>query len=205
MARVRDKCRLCRRERTKLFLKGGRCFSPKCPIEKKGAVPPGVHGIKSGIKPSGFGIQLREKQKIKRYYGVLEKQFKNYYKEATKSDNKGEELLRLLETRLDNIVYRLKLAPSKSMARQLVRHGHVFVNKKKVMSPSYRAKVGDKVALDRIALGLVVVEEWMGRKDIKVPSWLKAAKGSGEVKKIPSREDMPQDMKEDVVVEFYSR
>lgn len=205
MARVRDKCRLCRRERTKLFLKGGRCFSPKCPIERKGAVPPGVHGIKSGMKLSGFGIQLREKQKIKRYYGVLERQFKNYYKEAAGFENKGEELLRLLEMRLDNTIYRLKLAPSKSMARQLTRHGHVFVNGKKVMSPSYRVRVGDKVALGRHALGLVAVEEWMSRKDIKVPSWLKAAKGGGEVRKLPSRKDMPQDVNEDMVVEFYSR
>ncbi len=205
MARITDKCRLCRRERVKLFLKGGRCLSPKCPIEKRGAVPPGFYGIRSGIKPSDYAIQLREKQKAKRYYGILEKQFKNYYQKASGLVNRGEGLLKLLEMRLDNVIHRLGLAPSRAMARQLVNHGHILVNGKKVKIPSYQVKVGDQISLDKKAEELVVIEEWLARKEVKIPRWLEKKGKKGKVLRMPKREEMPQDINENLIIEFYSR
>jgi small subunit ribosomal protein S4 len=205
MARLIAKCRLCRRERQKLFLKGGRCFSPKCPIEKNGGIPPGQHGLRSGLKPSEYNTQLREKQKVKRYYGVLEHQFNKYFIEASTEENRGEQLLRLLELRLDNVVNRMGLAPSRAMARQLIRHGHVIVNEKKVKVPSYKVKKGDKVILDKKASNLLSVQEWIERKDEKVPAWLSRKGTSGTVKKLPGREEMPQDFQESLIIEYYSR
>src|SRR5689334_18230085 len=148
MAKYTDaKCRLCRREGVKLYLKGARCYSPKCPIERSGGQLPGQHGKKHGRpRLSGYGIQLREKQKAKRFYGVLEGQFHRYYEEAIKStENTGEVLLQLLETRLDNIVYRLGFTTSRSLARQLVTHGNVLVNDKKADVPSFAVKPGQVV------------------------------------------------------------
>jgi len=143
------KCRLCRREGVKLFLKGARCYSPKCPIEKRGGQVPGQHGKKMGRpRLSGFGIQLREKQKAKRFYGVLETQLHRYYDESIKSSqNTGEVLMQLLETRLDNLVYRLGLTGSRSLARQLVSHGNVLVDGQKIDVPSYAVKPGQVVAV----------------------------------------------------------
>jgi len=206
MARIMKKCRLCRRERTKLFLKGARCFSPKCPIEKRGAVPPGVHGVKSGVRLSTYGKQLREKQKVKRLYGVSERQMKNYFKKAIKEKGAtGELLLRLLETRLDNVVYRLGLAPSRATARQLVVHGHVLVNGKKLTVPSYQVEVGDQIGLTEKAAKMDKIQSWLAKKDLEIPSWLERKGLIGKVKDFPKREEMPQELDEHLIVEFYSR
>lgn len=200
------KCRLCRREKQKLFLKGERCFSPKCPIEKVGPVAPGVHGLKSGFRLSEYGTQLREKQKTKRYYGIMETQFKNYLDKASAIDgDQGENLLRLLELRLDNAVYRLGLAPSRRSARQLIIHGKVLVNGKKVKIPSYHLELKDKVELSKKATKIKSVEAWMAKKDLEIPDWLSREGGLGIVKKEPARKDMPQDIRENLIVEFYSR
>lgn len=206
MARITKKCRLCRREGTKLFLKGARCFSPKCPIEKKGAVPPGVHGVKYTGRLSEYGVQLREKQKVKRTYGVSETQFKRYFSEAVRQKGeRGENLLRMLETRLDNVIYRLGFAPSRAAARQLVVHGHVRVNGKKVRIPSYRVNVGDKITLSKKALQINYIQEWLSRGEVKPPGWLKKLNSGGEVLSLPTREQMPSDVDESLVIEFYSR
>ncbi len=204
MARKIAKCRLCRREGVKLFLKGSRCFSPKCPLEKKGAVPPGVHGVKSSFRKSEYSFQLREKQKAKRLYGVRERQFKNYYQKVADADNRGEELLRQLEVRLDNVVYRLGFAPSRSAARQLVRHGHIWVGDQRVKIPSYQIKVGDKVVLAKKAAQIPYITAWL-KGDYKTPPWLKRKVNQGEVIRLPKREEMPPEIDESLIVEFYSR
>lgn len=197
---------MCRRERSKLFLKGARCFSPKCPIEKRGAVPPGVHGVKSGVRLSTYGKQLREKQKVKRFYGVSERQIKNYFKKVIEEKGAtGELLLRLLETRLDNVVYRLGLAPSRATARQLVVHGHILVNGKKLTIPSYQVKTGDQISLTEKAAKMDKVQSWLAKKDLEIPSWLERKGLVGKVKDFPKREEMPQELDEHLIVEFYSR
>lgn len=207
MARYKDaKCRLCRREGVKLFLKGERCFSPKCPIEKKGAVPPGQHGSKRRRRLSGYGQQLREKQKTKRLYGVLEKPFRNYFSRAVKKgEATGEILLQLLESRLDNLVYRLGLTPSRSVARQLVSHGHVLVDGKKVNIPSYQVKPGQVVSLSAKGLKLEPVKASLANKSAKVPDWLQRKAGIGKMKRLPERSEMPSEIDENLIVEFYSR
>lgn len=207
MARYTDaKCRLCRREGAKLFLKGERCYSPKCPIERKGAVVPGQHGQKRRSRLSDYGRQLREKQKTKRLYGVLERQFKNYFKKAAKAkEATGERLLQFLETRLDNVVFRLGLAPSRSVARQLVSHGHVLVDGKKVNIPSYQVKPGQVVTLAPKGLKIDLVKKSLAEKERKIPAWLERKAAVGKVARLPKREEMDIDIDEHLVVEFYSR
>lgn len=206
MTKFYKKCRLCRREKLKLFLKGERCFSPKCPLEKVGPVAPGVHGLKSGFRLSEYGTQLREKQKTKRYYGVREQQFKNYLGKASMVEgDRGENLLRLLELRLDSVLHRLGLAASKRMARQLITHGKILVNGEKVRTPSYNLKPKDRVELSKSGAKIKSVEVWLAKKDVEIPAWLKRKGASGKVEKIPTREEMPQDIKENLIVEFYSR
>jgi len=201
------KFRLDRREGINLFLKGKRSASPKHPIEKKGAVPPGQHGQRLlRRKPSDFGLQLREKQKVKRMYGVLERQFKRYFGRASKEKgNTGIALLQILETRLDNVVYRLGFAPSRAAARQLVTHGHVLVNNKKVDVPSFNVKIDDIITLVAKAQNLPGVTETLALRGDLQPSWL-ARKGLvGKVNKIPAAEDLESIANEQLIVEYYSR
>jgi len=170
-------CRLCRREKMKLFLKGPRCDSPKCAIERR-PYPPGEHGRDRVRQGSEYLAQLREKQKARRIYGVLEKQFRNYYEEANRQQGiTGENLLRMLELRLDNIVFRANWGASRSQSRQLVRHGHVLVNGKRVTIPSYRARRGDVVSLKDKTRSLIVVRHNLDTLGRQIPPWLE---GGGE-------------------------
>ncbi len=204
MSRKIAKCRLCRREGVKLFLKGARCFSPKCPLEKKGAVPPGVHGVKSSFRKSEYGLQLREKQKAKRLYGLREKQFKNYFRQAEEAENRGQAFLQRLEMRLDNIVYRLGFAPSRAAARQQISHGHILVNGQPVRSPSYQVKVKDQIVLKEQAAQIPYLAEFL-KSDYQPPAWLKRQHNIGSVVRPPRREEMPAEIDESLIVEFYSR
>jgi small subunit ribosomal protein S4 len=200
------KCRLCRREKTKLFLKGERCYSSKCPIERKGALVPGQHGQKKRYRMTDYGRQLREKQKTKRIYGVLEKQFKNYYQKAAKDkETTGEKLLFFLERRLDNIVYRLGFVPSRSVARQLVTHGHVLVDGKKVDIASYQVRPGQVVTLGPKGLKMALVKKSLADKDRKMPAWLKRKAAVGKIVRSPEREEIDSEIDEHLIVEFYSR
>jgi len=207
MARYLDsKCRLCRREGRKLFLKGERCFSPKCPLEKKGAVAPGQHGLKMRRRLSEYGVQLREKQKAKRTYGVLERQFRRYFKKAFKKRGAtGEALLQLLESRLDNVVYRLGFVPSRSVARQLVHHGHILVDGKKVDIPSYQVKPGQVINLNLKAMKMEVVKKSLAEKKKEIPSWLQKKAAVGKIIRLPTREEIGADIAEQLIVEYYSR
>lgn len=199
------KCRLCKREGKKLFLKGERCYSPKCPIEKKGVVPPGQHGQRRKKKLSDYGYQLREKQKAKRIYGILERQFKRYFELAAKKKGAtGETLLQLLETRLDNFIFRLGLVPSKSVARQTVSHGHVTVNGKKVNISSYLVKPGETVTLSPKGLNLPLVKEMLETK-AKPPAWIERKATVGKMIRLPKREEIDTDINEQLIVEYYSR
>jgi small subunit ribosomal protein S4 len=199
------KCRLCRREKTKLFLKGERCFSPACPIEKKGAVPPGQHGLKSSQRPSDYGKQLREKQKVKRFYGLNESQLKNYFQKAIKiRQATGEVLLQMLESRLDNVIYRLGFVSSRHLARQLVNHKHILVEGKKVNIPSYQLKPGQIVSLDKKVLELAEVKKALAEKP-KLPDWLKRKAAVGQIVRLPKREEVEGNIDEKLIVEFYSR
>ncbi len=205
MAKLDKKCRLCRRERQKLFLKGARCYSPNCPIEKKGGVPPGDHGLRSGVRPSEYAKQLRAKQKIKRIFGVSEEKFKQYYEQAEEEKgNTAELLLTFLETRLDNVVKRLGFAPSTATARQLISHGHVLVNGKRVTIPSYQVKKDDLVSLKEKARKIPYIETW-AEEHQEVPAWLKRKGWQGKMERLPEREEMVSGVEESLVVEFYSR
>ena len=200
-------CRLCRREGGKLFLKGTRCYTKKCSFERR-PTPPGQHGVRRR-KMGDYGIQLREKQKVRRVYGVLERQFRNYFREAeTHVGVTGEALLQSLETRLDNVVYRLGFASSRSQARQLVSHGHFAVNGVPSNIPSYALKPGDRVEVRESHRGreaFKVVKETL--KSHTAPDWLAldAAKLSGSIASLPRRDQMPLDLSEQLVVEYYSR
>ena len=201
-------CRLCRREGMKLFLKGERCYTDKCAIEKRN-VPPGQHGRARRAKMVGYGIQLREKQKVKRTYGVLENQFRRYFEEADRRKGiTGELLLQQLERRLDNVVYRLGFATSRPQARQLVRHGHFTINGKKVDIPSYQARPGDIVGLrpsSRENPTIVhAMEEVKGRG---IPEWLSLDAGAiaGKVSQLPTREQINLPVQEQLIVELYSK
>ena len=207
MARYRDAvCRLCRREGIKLFLKGSRCFTDKCAIERRNYVP-GEHGL-SRVKVSPYGLQLREKQKAKRIYGLLERQFRNTFARADRERGiTGENLLKLLERRLDNVVYRLGFAASRKEARVMVTHGHVEVNGRKVSIPSFRVKVGDLVALRPASTLQERVAENLGSGRGQVPPWLElqAEAKRGLVRGLPLREDIQIPVQEQLIVELYSK
>jgi len=210
LARYRDaKCRLCRREGTKLFLKGDRCFRESCAIEKRN-YPPGQHGRDHRPKTVGYGVQLREKQKVKRIYRVLENQFANYFGKAEKGKGiTGEALLLSLERRLDNVVCRLGLAPSRDQARQLVTHGHILVNGRKVDIASAQVKVGDVITLrERLRKNQQVLDSvgTIGGRG-GVPAWLQLdADGlKGTIAALPKREDIQMPIDEQLIVELYSK
>lgn len=208
MARyAKSVCRFCRRENLKLFLKGERCYTEKCAFDRRG-YPPGQHG-QGRKKFSDYGTQLREKQKVKRMYGVLENQFRNYFAEADRQKGiTGEVLLALLERRLDNAVYRLGFANSRNEARQLVRHNHFLVNKAKVNIPSYLIKPGDVIELREKSKKVVrVLEALEGVARRGVPSWLDLEKEQfrGMVKGLPSREEITIPIQEKLIVELYSK
>src|SRR3954465_6344901 len=201
-------CRLCRREGMKLFLKGERCYTEKCAIEKRN-LPPGQHGKLRKAKLVGYGLQLREKQKVKRIYGVLENQFRRYFEMADRQRGiTGETLLQLLERRFDNVIYRLGLATSRAQARQLVRHGHFLVNGRKVDVPSYSLKAGDVVTIKgtstKNATILHAIEEVKGRG---IPEWLLFDSGAltGRVTSLPTREQINLPVQEQLIVELYSK
>jgi small subunit ribosomal protein S4 len=200
-------CRLCRREGAKLFLKGTRCYTKKCAFERR-PTPPGQHGVRRR-KMGDFGIQLREKQKVRRVYGVLERQFRNYFIQAENSEGiTGENLLRSLETRLDNVVFRLGFATSRAQARQLVTHGHFAVNGVATNIPSYVVKPGDKVEVregHRSREAFKLIRETL--KSHTAPEWLSldAANLAGSIASLPRRDQMPLDLSEQLVVEYYSR
>jgi small subunit ribosomal protein S4 len=200
-------CRLCRRENLKLFLKGERCYTEKCAIDRR-TYPPGQHG-QGRKKFSAYGAQLREKQKVKRMYGLLENQFRNVFFESDRRKGiTGEILLSLLERRLDNTVYRLGFANSRNEARQLVRHGHFLVNQTKVNIPSYLVKPGDVVQLREKSKKVVrILEALEGMARRGVPPWLELDKEQlkGQVKAVPSREDITIPIQENLIVELYSK
>jgi small subunit ribosomal protein S4 len=209
MARYRSaKCKLCRREGEKLFLKGDRCFSNKCGIEKRN-YPPGEHGRRRRGKPSKYNIQLREKQKIRRMYGLLEDQFHTYFKRAAQQKGiTGTNLLRLLERRLDNVVYRLGFCSSRAMARQFIRHNHFQVNGKKVNIPSYLVDPGDRISPREKSKNLFLIQESMKAIDTRqmVPYLeIDPSKMEGEFLEIPARDVIPVPMDEQMVVELYSK
>jgi len=202
------KCRQCRREGEKLFLKGEKCFTDKCAIERR-SYAPGQHGQKSGQRLSGFGVQLREKQKMRRTYGVLERQFRKVYFEAERRKGQtGENLLQLLEGRLDNIAYRMGFGASRSEARQLVRHNGVLVNGKRVNIPSFGLRPGDNVELsDKAKQHLRVKAALQAAESRGFPEWLEvdAKAGKGVFKQYPQRADLSATINESLVVELYSR
>lgn len=201
-------CRLCRRENLKLFLKGDRCYTDKCSFEKR-AYAPGQHGQKRAGKYSDYRIQLREKQKVKRIYGVLERQFRLYYEKAEKQKGvTGTNLLITLERRLDNVVYRAGFASSRNQARQLVRHGHIVVNGKKVDIPSYLVSEGDLITLREKSRELSVVKDSLETVIRRgVPKWLELDTQGKQirVKAMPTREDITIPIQENLIVELYSK
>jgi small subunit ribosomal protein S4 len=212
LARDRGKqCRLCRREGMKLFLKGEKCYKPSCPIEKRGTHPPGQHGRNARrSKLIGYGEQLREKQRVKRIYNLLEGQFRNYFeKAASQKGVTGENLLAMLERRLDNVIYRLGFAMSRRQARQLVRHGHVSVNGRKVDIPSFQVRIGDEVGVREKSLNNVHIQgafQTAGGRGR--PGWLEIANTErlvGRVISQPRRDDIDQNINEQLIVELYSK
>ncbi len=202
------KCRLCRREGEKLYLKGAKCYTEKCPFNKR-RYPPGIHGRSGRRKITIYGMQLREKQKVKRIYGVLEGQFRRYFDLARKmGGNIGENLLSILERRLDNVVYRLGFASSRAQARQLVSHGHVLVDGHKVDIPSYLVKPGQVITLKDKAKKFIFVQEALQEKDPQaVPTWLSLDKDEikGTVLRLPIRSDITHPINERLIVELYSK
>ena len=210
MARYTDpSCKLCRREKQKLFLKGTKCFSEKCPIEKRN-YPPGQHGNNRRSKISEYGVQLREKQKIRKTYGLLETQFRNTYEKALRMRGiTGDNLVKLLERRLDNVLYRLSIAPSRKGARQLILHRHITVNGNVVNIPSYILNPGDVVQVKEASRKLETVHESLKRMrgDTGLPSWLNLNKAdlSGTLLSVPERGDIQLNANEQLVVELYSK
>ncbi len=207
MARILNaKCRLCRREGKKLFLKGKRCYGPKCPLDKKGAVPPGIHGQKKRTRLSEFGMQLREKQKVKRIYGINEKQMKSYFLKSKKTAGKstGEYLLQLLESRLDNVVFRAGFTPSRSVARQMVTHGHFLVDNRKINIPSYQIKKDQVVSVSSKALDIPIIKSTLEAK-IMPPKWLEKKGAAVKMVRLPEKKEIEADINEQLIVEFYSR
>jgi small subunit ribosomal protein S4 len=209
LARYTDPvCRLCRREGMKLFLKGAKCFSDKCPIEKRNFAP-GQHGKDRKAKIVGYGLQLREKQKTKRMYFTQEGQFRNYFEKAARGKGvTGEMLLQQLERRLDNVVYRLGFGMSRRLARQLVRHGHVHVNGRKVNIPSYEVSVGEEVTIRESSRKLAVLEqakEFASHQN--APNWLEIDRDNfkGRILSLPKREEIQMPVNEQLIVELYSK
>ena len=208
MARNLDKCRHCRREGEKLFLKGEKCFTDKCPVERR-AYAPGQHGQKSGARLSDYGKQLREKQKVRHIYGLLERQFRNTYAEASRSKGvTGERLLQILESRLDTVAYRMGFGASRTEARQIVRHNGITVNGKRVNIPSYNVQPGDVIEVATKAkeqLRIKAAAEAAAARN--VPEWMevdaKALKGT--FKALPARADLPQTINEHLIIELYSK
>ena len=203
-----ESCRVCRREGEKLFLKGSRCYTDKCAIARR-AYAPGQHGQKRK-KQSEYGTQLREKQKAKSFYGVLESQFRKYFEEAARSKGvTGTRLLQILESRLDNVVYRLGLATSRSQARQLVRHGHFEVNGVKVNIPSYLTKVGEVVKVKESSANSEIFKQIVEATENgrPVPTWLEAdlSNKTGKIVALPSRDEIDLPVKEHLIVELYSK
>jgi small subunit ribosomal protein S4 len=208
MARYRESvCKLCRREKEKLFLKGERCYSEKCAFDRRGYAP-GQHGQSLRRRGSEYQLQLREKQKLRRIYGVLELQFHNYFKKAERQKGiTGENLLRILECRLDNMVYRLGFAPSRNAARQLVRHGHFMVNQKKTNIPSYQIKPGDIISVREKSRNLEIIHAALKEaRGADLPYLrLDKAKLLGELLELPKRTDIPILAQEQLIVELYSK
>ena len=200
-------CKLCRREGMKLFLKGDRCFTLKCAIEKRN-YPPGEHGQRRS-KPSEYGLQLREKQKMKRIYGLLERQFRRYFEMAERQEGvTGENLVRLLEQRLDNVVHRIGFAASRAQARMLIRHGHYSVSGRRVTIASFLVRPGDVVEVRPASRELDAIKAAVeGAKKRRVPSWLEldAANWKGTVRSLPSREELAIPVQEQLVVSLYSK
>jgi len=200
-------CRLCRREKVKLFLKGPKCESMACPIERR-PYPPGEHGRDRTRQGSEYLAQLREKQKARRIYGVLEKQFRNLYEEANRQSGiTGENLLRMLELRLDNIAFRALWGASRAQARQLVNHGHVLVNGKRATIPSYRVRPGDVVSLAPASRDVITVRQNLDTIDRPVPGWLEVEDGGNavRVRTLPEREQIDTQVREQLIVELYSK
>jgi small subunit ribosomal protein S4 len=212
MARNTDPvCKMCRREQMKLFLKGERCFTPKCPIDRE-ALPPGMHGARRG-KTSEYGIRLREKQKLKRFYGVLENQFRRYYQLATRSpENTGEQLLSILERRLDNVVHRLGFANCRGTARQMVAHGHIEVNGRKCDIPSALVKPGDVIKVKARDRSLKQARDLIQRYPPRVPDFLELTNSGdapeGRMNRLPNRQDVDEriaDIREQLIIEITTR
>jgi len=200
-------CRLCRRERMKLYLKGTKCDSMKCPIERR-PYPPGDHGRSRRQQGSEYLTQLREKQKARRIYGLMEKQFSNLYKEANRQSGvTGENLLRLLETRLDNVAFRAGWGSSRAQARQFVRHGHVQVNGRRVTIPSYQVRKGDVVSLSPKARGFIAIRQNIDTLDRLSPPWLEVGDGGQQVtvRELPLRAHIDVPVREQLIVELYSK
>jgi small subunit ribosomal protein S4 len=200
-------CRLCRREKVKLFLKGPKCESLSCPVERR-PYPPGDHGRDRTRQGSEYMTQLREKQKARRIYGVLERQFRNLYEEANRQSGiTGENLLRMLELRLDNVTFRAKWANSRNQSRQFVTHGHVRVNGKRVSIPSYRLRLGDVVTLAPSSADMITVRQNLDLIDRQIPGWLEGGESglSVTVRALPEREQIDTQVREQLIVELYSK
>ncbi len=208
MARYTESvCKLCRRERQKLFLKGSKCFTEKCPVEVRN-YPPGQHGLSRRSKVSEYGVQLREKQKIKRFYGLLETQFRNYFDKANKQKGiTGDNLVKLLESRLDTVVYRLGFASSRKQARQIIRHRHIVVNDRNVDIPSYILSAGDIIKIKEKSKKLDLIHNSLRKIRDNQYTWLTVDKASlsGTFVQIPERTDVPLNANEQLVVELYSK
>jgi small subunit ribosomal protein S4 len=212
MARNTDPvCKMCRREQRKLYLKAERCFGPKCPIDRE-ALPPGMHGARRG-KQSEYGIRLREKQKLKRFYGILEAQFRRYYTLATRSpENTGEQLLSILERRLDNVIHRLGFASCRGSARQMVAHGHVLVNGRKCDIPSMLVKPNDLVKVKPVTRSLKLAREAIQKALIRPPDFLEVVNNGeqpeGRMTRLPNRADVDErigDIREQLIIEIATR
>ena len=209
MARNLDpKCRQCRREGEKLFLKGEKCFTDKCAIDKRN-YPPGQHGQRRASRLSDYGVQLREKQKLRRMYGVLEKQFRSYYAEADRKKGiTGENLLQMLESRLDNVAYKMGLGGSRTEARQIVKHNSILVNGKRVNIPSYQVQPGDSISVADKSKDQLRIKSALDAADERgLPEWLEVdvKKLTGIFKNRPERDDLPSTINESLVVELYSK
>jgi len=200
-----QKCKLCRAAGEKLFLKGERCLT-KCPIDRKGAVVPGQHGAKRKRKLSDWGVRLREKQKLKKTYGVSERQLKKYFREARKvRESTGEAMLQILESRLDNLIYRLGFVSSRRAGRQLVSHKHVLVEGKTVNIPSYRVVPGQVISLSQNAVAMEEIKKMLAKKETVIPQWLERKGAVGKFSRLPKREEIESNVNEQLVVEYYSR